>query len=96
MSIDSGEHPPTLEVTLGGNPFQCDWRMCWIKQAERDEWLTYTIYLQHGIRPECENFPDQDWDDIDLDCDVAEEQEEASETQGLMNEILNDILEIAA
>ena len=31
-----------------------------------------------------------------MDCDVADELEKASETQGLIDEILNDILVVAA
>ena len=93
---DAEDHPESLEITLGGNPFMCDWRMCWVKQAEQDEWLQYTVYLQQDLRPQCENFPGESWNDINMDCDVADELEKASGTRRLINEILNDILVVAA
>ena len=43
--------------------------MCWIKQGEREEWLSVHDTLQNGTeidKPECVNYPGVDWDDISL------------------------------
>ena len=54
-------------LTLGENLFHCDSAMCWIKEAKRDGriiWLT-----EDGFgKPECQNYPDVEWDDVRLDC----------------------------
>ena len=57
-------HPRKLGLKLGGNPLQCDSRMCWIKRGEDAGW----IYWEEDSVPECENFPDTAWQDVDLDC----------------------------
>ena len=56
-------------LILSHNPLQCDRRMCWIKQAERDGRITWpTDYMGEVYKPECENYPSVDWDDVDLSC----------------------------
>ena len=39
---------------------------------------------------------DESWDDIDLDCDVADELEKASKTQSLLAEIMPDFHDISS
>ena len=54
---------------LGYNPLQCDWRMCWIKQGERDRWIT--LSKEAYGKPYCANFPDVPWDNISILCPVT-------------------------
>ena len=84
-------HPEKLNIKLEDIPFQCDWTMCWIKQGKKDGWLQYYSTSE----PECVNYPDESWDEIDLDCDVADELEKASKTQLLLAEIIQQFLQVS-
>lgn len=63
---------------IGYIDFHCDSEMCWVKDAERDGWLHLSPWvvgnmgsaeiLDHGAAPRCANYPDQSWDDVDLNC----------------------------
>ena len=63
-------HSQNIFLFLDQNPLQCDTRMCWIKQAERDRRITL-----HGgsleEKPECVNYPGVYWDDVTLVCDIS-------------------------
>ena len=71
---DSNGHPRRIKLVLNGNSLQCDQRLCWLKQGEKDGWITWFVahyvgkpYM--GIHsPDCGNFPNSLWDDISLDC----------------------------
>ena len=54
-------------LTLGDNPFHCDSKMCWIKQAERDQLIIWYIVDGWG-KPDCQNYPDVQWEDVKLNC----------------------------
>ena len=58
-----------LTLLLGNNPLQCDWKICWIKDGEREEWIN----LSKGSygKPYCANFPDVPWDSITAFCSVT-------------------------
>ena len=55
--------PQNGEITLliENNPFQCDSRICWIKQGEEDGWI---IFPEEWGKPNCENHPDVSWDKL--------------------------------
>ena len=72
---DSTAHPQALATDLGGNPLECGSCMCWIKQAEREGWLSYRSYLPGDGLPDCVNY-DEAWEDVDLGC-VTEWDEHA-------------------
>ena len=57
----------SVRITLGSNPLQCDSSMCWMKQAEEDKWLIWNTELSWD-EPDCENYPDADWNDVTLYC----------------------------
>ena len=57
----------SLILTLGKNLFHCDNEMCWIKEAERDGRITWFTEDGYG-KPECQNYPDVEWDEVILDC----------------------------
>ena len=64
-------HQTNLYLEINGNPFLCDCRMCWIKQGQREEWLSVHYTGNNGselYKPECVNYPGVDWDDISLTC----------------------------
>ena len=65
----STAHPRRLVTDLTGNPLECGPCMCWIKQAERDGWLSYRIRfdLPGDGRLDCVNY-DETWEDVDLGC----------------------------
>ena len=58
---------------LGRNPLQCDWKMCWIKEAERVGWLKLSV-----IKPQCENYPGTPWDHVTLTCDASGKQNDVT------------------
>ena len=62
-----GSQSLTLILTLGNNPLQCDSKMCWIKQAELDGWITWHTTDGWG-KPDCENYANVEWDDVNLNC----------------------------
>ena len=54
---------------LGGNPLQCDSRMCWIKQAEQVGWLKiWGDGDGDRRRPQCRS---GSWDNVTVTCDVS-------------------------
>ena len=63
-----------------------------MKQEQQDGWLDDHYSNTRG----CVNYPDESWDDIDLDCDVADELEKASKTQSLLAEIMPDFHDISS
>ena len=54
---------------LDENPLQCDSRMCWIKDAERDGRVKLRGRWDHT--PQCKNYPGVHWDNIKLTCDAS-------------------------
>ena len=71
---DSDGHPRKVKLVLNGNSLQCDEKLCWLKQAEEDGWITWFVahYVgkpYKGIHsPECGNYPGSLWEDVSLDC----------------------------
>ena len=65
-SVFSSQHKKNLTLLLSHNPLQCDTTLCWIKQAERDGWITlnYTTADDYLSKPDCANYLDLHWDDI--------------------------------
>ena len=70
----TGGHPQNISLYLEGNPMQCDSRMCWIQKGVQDGWIK-----NYWAPPECVNYPDVDFAEIDLDC---EENGGSTETEG--------------
>ena len=59
-----------LFLFLDDNPLlQCDSRMCWIKNAERDGRLK--LNGRRNPKPQCVNYPAVHWDNIKLPCNVS-------------------------
>ena len=59
---NSGGHPPKLTFSISRNPLQCDERLCWLKKAAMDGWITwYTqtffVYFAEDdvYKPDCKN-----------------------------------------
>ena len=57
-----------LFLVLSGNPLQCNSRICWIKQAERDGRVKWKKSCH---KPECVNYSGVHWDDVTLACDTS-------------------------
>ncbi len=57
--------PARLSLALRQNPFQCDTTLCWVKQGQQDGWFTWWL----GYDPDCANYPDTNWSDVNLQCD---------------------------
>ena len=57
-----------LTLSLKGNYFQCDSKMCWIKKGEE---LGKIMWYRRNQNQEekliCVNYPG-DWDDVALNC----------------------------
>ena len=62
----SGGHPPELELILSGNPIKCDSRMDWIKQGEREGWITWYTRENIDHSPECVNYRGVKWSQVSL------------------------------
>ena len=56
-----GQHPKSIDMRIGGNRLECDSRMCWIKEGQKNGWLRTSPY--------CSNYPGKSWKDIDVGCD---------------------------
>ena len=61
-------HSDHLTLLLTDNPLYCDWKMCWIKEGERDGWIT--LYQRKWWKPTCTSYPGIPWDYIKLKCVV--------------------------
>ncbi len=62
------EHPSNIGLSLYSNPFVCNNTLhCWIKQGERDGWITWIIWNGIPYKPECSD-TNTAWDNIRLDC----------------------------
>ena len=57
-------------LLLDGNPFTCDFRLCWIQRGQEEGWIEF---LTDDWEPDCVNYPDEAWSNVDLDCEVADE-----------------------
>ena len=73
---DNKTHPDSIFIFLDNNPFHCDTKMCWIKQGVQDGWLSLqydplsSILEPDHWYPDCTNYPDDSWDDVDLECNT--------------------------
>ena len=56
-----------IALYLSDNPLQCDTKLCWLKDAERDGWV-----LLKDPKPTCQNYPNARWDDVNLNCSLGE------------------------
>ena len=61
-NVFGDSHPARLEVSLSGNPLRCDEDLCWLKEAERDGWLTWT----QDYAPQCEG---REWEEVEIECE---------------------------
>ena len=59
-----------LFLFLDGNRLQCDSRMCWIKDAERDGRVRLQV-KSRDHKPQCVNYPGMHWDNITLACNAS-------------------------
>ena len=60
----TGGHPQSLYLYLGSNPMHCDISMCWIQEANQEGWI-----VNSWAMPDCDNHPDKDFLEIDLECE---------------------------
>ena len=56
-----------IALYLSDNPLQCDTKLCWLKDAERNGWI-----LLKDPKPTCQNYPNARWDDVNLKCSLGE------------------------
>ena len=63
------EDAPKINLHLPRNPFHCDKRMCWLKQAEKNKRVFFYYWGYATSSPSCENFPGVDWREVGLGCD---------------------------
>ena len=66
-----------LTLLMANNPFQCDYRMCWIKHAEQVRRITLIYNRLWGTsydKPHCANYQGVAWNDIELDCNTRGKQ----------------------
>ena len=62
------KHPSKIFVPLGWNPLKCDEKLCWLKEAEQNNW----IEVDHGIHSPvtCGSYYPSEtyWRDVNLNC----------------------------
>ena len=59
--------PRPLQLTLGRNPdLQCDTRLCWLKEGEKEGWITWISFQNRPLEPECSD--GTQWKNLNLDC----------------------------
>ena len=63
---DSSGHPPSLRLSLRGNPLVCDTKLCWLKKGEEEGWLRFRTYDGIHYGPNCAN--NVDWTRLKLNC----------------------------
>ncbi len=62
---ESDGHPAKVRVGIGNNPLQCGRNLCWLKEAEKDGWLSWNS--QSDSQPQCSG-SGTPWPDVILDC----------------------------
>ena len=62
-------HPVEVTLLLFQNPLKCNSSLCWVKQGEREGWISW-YYDFTMFPPECENYPGVAWTDVKLPCSV--------------------------
>ena len=60
-----------LSLQIYNNPLECDSRMCWMKEAEKEGWIRYNAL--YDAPPDCAN-ADKGWYYIDLNCTWSENE----------------------
>ena len=55
-------------LKLAQNPFQCDERLCWLKEAEERGRIWFYYWGSSTSSPSCQNYPGVTWKDVDLGC----------------------------
>ncbi len=64
----SDGHPPSLKLSLGGNPVKCDLTSsCWLKEGAEDGWLTWITVDGAESVPQCVD-TQAIWPNIHVDC----------------------------
>ena len=64
------KHPTDLYLEVESNPLLCDERLCWLKEAERKNWIELDYISPSPGK--CANYPkDTYWIDINLNCAQA-------------------------
>lgn len=61
------EHPEKIVLVPWGNPWECDSRLCWMREAQREGWLHFLSWGP-AWSMKCANFPDLSWEEVDLGC----------------------------
>ena len=63
------KHPPEMILSLSGNPMKCDENLCWLKEAQRNNWIDVDGPLSIGPPLSCPDFPGDPYlRDVNLDC----------------------------
>lgn len=62
------DHPEMVSATLYRNPWQCDARLCWLREADRDGWLRLIAWVP-DYALNCRNYPGVPWTEVDLGCE---------------------------
>ena len=75
-----------LILLLDGNPFDCHFRLCWIKTGQEEGWIEF---LTDDWEPDCVNYPDEAWSNVDLDCEVEDELAEAMKIMTALQQLIN-------
>ena len=70
--LPDAEGEPKINLHLPKNPFHCDKRMCWLKEAEKNKRVFFYYWSYSTSSPSCENFPGVDWREVDLGCGEEE------------------------
>ena len=63
--------PDQLVLQLNDNPLWCDQELCWLKDGEKEGWLTWWIENAIIYKPDCANDQENDWDMFNLNCSNA-------------------------
>ena len=58
----------TLKLVVRGNPFHCDEKLCWLKDAQAQGRVQF--YLAKYGKVNCANYPGVGFDDTKLGCDI--------------------------
>ena len=67
FGVKQSHHPIALNLSLDANALVCNWKIGWVKKAEKEAWLNlYNTAGNLSTMVNCSNYPNTNWNLIPL------------------------------